>query len=89
MIYDHDQPYGTQKLMIQNKGRHAMYYGDADQTYDCYNVHQVHTFLMSISDVSNLSVVYKGVHKGKPVAIKTLREAKNMDDFLVEASSMT
>ena len=44
---------------------------------------------MSISDVSNLSVVYKGVHKGKPVAIKTLREAKNMDDFLVEASSMT
>lgn len=34
-------------------------------------------------------VVYKGVLNGKPVAIKTLREAKNMDDFLVEASSMT
>ena len=46
-------------------------------------------FSRFISDTSNLSVVYKGVHKGKPVAIKTLREAKNMDDFLVEASSMT
>ena len=34
-------------------------------------------------------VVYKGVYKGKTVAIKTLKEAKNMDDFLVEASSMT
>ena len=34
-------------------------------------------------------VVYKGTYKGTPVAIKTLREAKNTDEFLVEASSMT
>ena len=30
MIYDHDQPYGTQKLIVQNKGQHTMYYQDAD-----------------------------------------------------------
>lgn len=34
-------------------------------------------------------VVYKGIYKGKPVAVKTLKEANNIDDFLVEASSMT
>ena len=34
-------------------------------------------------------VVYKGKFKDSMVAIKTLKEAKNMDNFLVEASSMT